>query len=287
MASIIRIVSLPSEIRDIKDVTVFIEDTMNIGSVAAVTISALKTPTNIPYRTARVEMAQWSTSTIGQAYKKELIQSAEGTDGLIIEKFYFIDTFGQVYTAPINFHFDNGKTMNHIKLVYTHPHTEPPAMDIGEGWNSLYIPMVFGKFKSDEVLKDLIQKNLLLGRVSRIDYMVTKTEKPVMTAYVHFESWYDTDAARLLRTKLDTEAQYKCTGFMQAGVLKPLDVTYNRHILFRINHKPIPHAETPLNIHQLAAFKVALEARVAQLEDENATALARIAEFEAKIPLPI
>ena len=61
---------------------------------------------------------------------------------------------------------------------------------------SLYIPHVFNNFNEDYIAK--VFEKLSLGRVSHVDLIakLDRNGKPYNVAYVHFEEWFDTSAAR-------------------------------------------------------------------------------------------
>jgi hypothetical protein len=66
---------------------------------------------------------------------------------------------------------------------------------------SLYIPHIFANYTKEDVTK--VFENLL-GKVKNIDFVLKlgKDYKEYNAAYVHFEYWYDTTAARNFQTRV-------------------------------------------------------------------------------------
>lgn len=60
---------------------------------------------------------------------------------------------------------------------------------------SVYIPCIFNK--SDKYIQELCEREL--GKVSRVDVVQNK-------AFIHFEYWYDTETATIMRKKLEAGA---------------------------------------------------------------------------------
>jgi len=138
-------------------------------------------------------------------------------------------------------------------------------------WKSLYIPLIpDNMFVSDngamipfhhDALKNVIQNELCLGEVSRIDFV--RTEKG-MSAYVHFTKWYETAFVENLRNELNTvgskriyrfnKYQFMCSP--QFGVFRAA------FLVFKINHTPIEEAPVDANVHQLAAANKYLDTLV-------------------------
>lgn len=258
--SFVRIVSLPVELQTVQDVMYFLEVTLDIGKFTNVNIINLKT-NGTSYRSAIAEVVELNgrQSPVSDYYVSRLLHN--GQFGLVVDTLYSENEHGHICSCQTNFHFENGKPMKHLKLVLQQPTKQvqqavdknPPvvvALSLPENaWSSIYIPNIFGKFRDENVLKELICSDLMIGKVSRVDYVVKNVNNnEVCSAYVHFENWYDNSMTKRFRSVIDTEGQFKYFG----KETNPIDVK-NRYIMFRINHKPIPTVDSSLNIHQLAA----------------------------------
>ena len=156
-----------------------------------------------------------------------------------------------------------------------------------EQWNSLYIPclpkeILFDTDKGTSYINEVslqyfIEKNLQLGKIKRIDFVdreVTENEKvtTVKAAFIHFDYWHDNNNAKFLRNKLDTEGQFRQKGYYNGQKMMWFYSEENgaktpRYFVFKINYKPIPEAETELNIHQLVAANKKLEEVVLEKDD--------------------
>lgn len=159
-------------------------------------------------------------------------------------------------------------------------------------WTSIYIPQIpdtlyldgvigreeEGKTPMHEfVLEWLIQTNLELGQVSRIDYVTRASvgsAPPTKSAFVHMAHWNDTPHVHNFRQTLETKGAWKLASAIdkkQNKVLQILDTVSGksvpRYLSLKINVAPIPEADASLNVHQLATAKAALEQQVANLTE--------------------
>ena len=133
---------------------------------------------------------------------------------------------------------------------------EQPAFD--GSWNSIYIPMVFGKYTSEAGVKELFTKELLVGEVDRVDF-VQRSEgyKTWLSAYVHFSKWFDESATVSIRRAIEA-GQFRW---------EP-ECGSNQFLHFKINHSPIPKTDIPpANIHQVAAANEGMANKIAMLQD--------------------
>jgi hypothetical protein len=259
-APTLRIVSLPRELQTVSDVYNFMIHRFNIGTGSKVTITNMES-NGVPYRTAFIN---WQP------------EQSSGWTGL-----------GQVATIVSHeyfrggIHFDNGSPMDHLKIVhYSQPplaNLGPPVdLQLGEGeWNSIYIGVVPGDlncaggvFSTDSGLRCLFEEKLGLGQLDRFDFTsktVESTNQKVLSAYVHFDKWYDTLTTRHIRQSISTTGSFKCTGYYEGGEFFRFD--NGRYLVFKINRAPIPTVEvTPdLNIHQFADYVVQLEVKTVEL----------------------
>jgi hypothetical protein len=103
---------------------------------------------------------------------------------------------------------------------------------------------------------------------------VTENEQAltVKAAFIHFEYWNDNNNAKFLRNKLDTDGQFRQKGYYNGKNMMWFYSEENgaktpRYFVFKINYKPIPDAETELNIHQLVAANKKLEEVVLEKDE--------------------
>ena len=278
----LRIVSLPRELKDEYEICDFVADL--IGGVRnRVTIEHVTSPTGVYYRTAIVEIGLWPDNEFCNAQKQRLIDA--GDKGVIFTEFPNWLTGKQV---PLNFHFNNGKPMSHIKIVVIKPveSVEPvilstdPLMLPQDAWTSIYIPVLPAdlemdngdmRYNENDTLCEFFEDQLKIGRVSRIDFMdksIPGQHYVGRCAYVHFDAWYDNEVANMVRQNIDEKGEFWCNGYYDGYEFCKFD--RNRFITLKVNHKPIPVAPVDMNVHQIAAANTALEARVKELEEQNA-----------------
>jgi len=160
-------------------------------------------------------------------------------------------------------------------------------------WTSIYIPQIpdtlylDGMIGREEdgttpmhefVLEWLVQTNLELGQVSRIDYVTRQSvgnAPPTKSAFVHMSYWNDTPHVRNFRQTLETKGAWKLASAIDKTrnnkVLQIMDTVGGkpvpRYLSLKINVAPIPTADASLNVHQLATAKAALEQQVANLTE--------------------
>jgi hypothetical protein len=281
----LRIVSLPRELKDEYEICDFVADL--IGGVRnRVTIEHMTSPAGVYYRTAIVEIGLWPDDEFCKAQKQRLVDA--GDKGVIFTDFPNWLTGKQV---PLNFHFNNGKPMSHIKIIAIKPvkpvePVEPvilstdPLMLPQDAWTSIYIPVLPAdlemdngdmRYNKNDTLCEFFEDQLKIGRVSRIDFMdksIPGQHYVGRCAYVHFDTWYDNEVANLVRQNIDEKGEFWCNGYYDGYEFCRFD--RNRFITLKVNHKPIPVAPADMNVHQIAAANAALEARVKELEEQNA-----------------
>ncbi len=151
-------------------------------------------------------------------------------------------------------------------------------------WTSLYVPAIMnGLILSNSVdrknhkfqgkyLKSFIENNLCLGKVKRIDFVNRQIESssiPIVSAYIHFEYWFDSDQAKQLRNVLNSNPQSRMSvsGFQTKERNWRFSIFSNGvyksgFLNFKINHRPIEEAEYDVNIHQLKAATTILESKL-------------------------
>ena len=158
-------------------------------------------------------------------------------------------------------------------------------------WNSLYIPSIpaglhtfsnggtIAEPFTEERLKHMIEEYIYLGKVSRVDFV--EKEGRARSAFVHFEHWNKHEIVDIFRHVLNTEGVVKISSMDEWEVNNVNNEKKNLrfgllnnqskrdfHILFKINHTPIPAADGTQNVHQLAAANEFLENKVKELENK-------------------
>jgi hypothetical protein len=120
--------------------------------------------------------------------------------------------------------------------------------------SSLFIPAIPIKLKNEESIKYLIECELMLGRVKRVDF-VAKTN-PINTndnrweVFIHFEYWYNTYDVMVLRNLLEENDYVDITGTTLDN--KNYFPLQNKIKFLRLMFNKTPIKETNLNAHQLA-----------------------------------
>lgn len=156
---------------------------------------------------------------------------------------------------------------------------------VGTSWNSIYIPvfpknlaldMSDGTYQSVQSadIQNFCEKHLQLGRVSRVDFISrTGTDQPaVQGAFVHFEHWNNNGPSTDVRIGLNHHESIRVHGgFLPqypCGPLKFVTIQNGKvepaYLVFKINHKPLPQADTSLNTAQLVAANKYLEEKIAE-----------------------
>ena len=265
----LRVVSLPREIKTTIDIRTFISHVTGGLYADSVKIVNMKTDTGVHYRSAFVDIILPDEHEISYNDSIDFLSSlsASGSSGIRIESRYIHG----------GMHFDNGKPMNHVKIVPAarHSPTKMP-LALGEGeYSSLYIPVIpadlgfdygFVPISDEYSLNVFFDEMLMIGRPSRVDFVKRSGREEqgnVLSAYVHFDTWYDNSTTTLVRKHITATGEFCCNGYYNGIEFKKFD--NNRYITLKVNHKPIPMASPEMNIHQLAASKEFLEKQVSEL----------------------
>jgi hypothetical protein len=82
----------------------------------------------------------------------------------------------------------------------------------------LYLPYVLDGY-TFPVLRDLFANKYKIGIIRHIDYVyskhkTTESGKPVRSAFVHFERWFDNDFVRYLWAQLETVGKYNLANYI-------------------------------------------------------------------------
>lgn len=266
-----RIVSLPRELQTKGDIAWYISEALQFGTIASINITQ-KTATNgLLFRSATIVMEQLSL-----LFPLDLIK--EGSYQLPSCIYEHMNINGS-----IQFHFDNGKPMLHIKCVHIDNTTESnEVIDTKDSWSSIYIPVLpkdiatasksNEDFQTEEGLKQFFETVLKIGEVSRIDFVSRSLQdssaSTVRSAYIHFKTWLDSNVTRTVRQQIECSGEYRLKGYIENINDKHEYKSFknNRFLVLKMNKTPIPEANPEANIHQLAARNKELEDRVAELE---------------------
>ena len=115
---------------------------------------------------------------------------------------------------------------------------------------SIYIPRI--GINTDEISLQIMFDQLLIGSVSRVDFVQIEDNARFKKAFVHLSEYYDTEIAYDIKDSFYNDKPYH---------LYPDENSRVYWILLK-NKSPIP--ETTLNVHQLAENHRILEAQVWQ-----------------------
>jgi len=230
----IRIVSLPREMKDEFDVSEHVSALLDVVQLN-VKISHMTTSTGLKYRTAYVEIGRWEDSERANNYKERLL-----TTGLTLTEMPNTITGAK---HPLNYHFDNGGVMNHIKIVAAKKQyspeqktlsTEPLILSENE-WSSLYIPFLPNDLSMDNgdmryndqaSLAEFFEDQLKIGQIKSIEFMNKESigsSNVIRSAIVVFDHWYDNPAAKNLRDTISNKEQFICNGYYDGYEFCPFE----------------------------------------------------------------
>jgi hypothetical protein len=254
---------------------------MKLGAVKSISISQNTAPNGLVFRSAIVELESWTDSYLANML----------TDNRQITiSSYYLDERGD----NVQFHFDNGKPMLHIKYVFVETDSardvrQTPTLDTSNAWSSIYIPVIpvdlqfdtqaedSYDIQTEDGLRRFFETKMGLGLVSRVDFVsksIPNSTATVRSAYVHFESWSDCPAARHVRDQIDCTGEFFVKGHYDGYNF--VRFRNRRFMVLKMNHSPIPEANPEANVHQLASRNGELEEQVKSLE-------AQVADLEAKL----
>jgi hypothetical protein len=283
-----RIVSLPFELQTNDDVAWYVDKTLNIGTVNSINITQNVAPNGARFRSANVTVSDCRDTPLYD----NLIDA--NRNGVMVNS-YWHDDNGNV----VQFHFDNGKPMLHLKLVVTdapEPYLDVstvPSLDVTNSWSSIYIPVIPSDLAFDERtldaydlqtedgLKRFFETKMCLGTVSRVDF-VTKTiadsTSTVRSAYIHFDSWADIPTSHHVRQQIDCGGEFFVKGHYEG--FEFFRFRNRRFMVLKVNRSPIPEANPEANVHQLAARNAELETKVVELEAQVADLKSKLIAFD-------
>jgi len=308
----LRIVSLPYGCTTEEHVVELVENVLQIGKTTSVKVQQRRF-NNAFYYSAFINFEFWYDSKVSNELQ------------LLIEENLVLDSDEEGETSnsknfnlslpEFYFTWANGQPMNHIsfKLLNDKPIETPidyPETNVERSlsdsdWKSIYIPIipedlvaVNGTVMSvvtPDQLTDIIQNQLRIGEVNRIDYVTSEPidgKESVKSAYIHFKSWYDNAEVESLRNELNTKGSKRYYSF---GV-RPSQYTFksydekkemyvNRYLVFKINHKPLQEAPEGLNVHQLHAANEFLNNLVKEKDEQIEVMKTEIDELKSKLAL--
>ncbi len=96
---------------------------------------------------------------------------------------------------------------------------QPRIIYFSEGeWSSLYIPYLDNSFARDDVIY-MFEHKYFIGKVSRVDLVKAKPKNSVsnkewMSAFVHFEYWFENNFTRFLREHLEKYEKYDMQNYI-------------------------------------------------------------------------
>jgi hypothetical protein len=292
----LQIIVLPTEYSTVEAVSELLNKTMMLGEPSNIRIVEKKNynqkmKADVVTRSALIDFKHWyNTDATRDLYDKLQSMKSVAANG---------------YRAPsvtvvmneANLHWDNGELMNHMSFREARPGSgvvpekvsnQNDKMDLSaEDWNSLYIPVLPNNMYllhpdntvtsfQPRFLKTFIENELNLGKVSRVDFIDREMENAgtVKAVFIHFEQWNDNANARYLREKLNTDGHFRQRGYYDGKYMHKFLVRNDNgdkvegYFAFKINHKPIPEAETELNMAQLVAANKVLTEKMAERDEE-------------------
>jgi hypothetical protein len=294
---VLKITALPSEYNNKEKVVELCEEVLRLGKVD---LTTMVVNSSKPRYNARL------SKEVATNYAMVHIKEAPSTTCCLQMNESFASESSVDVMTEHQLHWPNGDVMTHLSIkklannfeefqekknvnrtTIATKSTEPLELSDND-WKSLYvsnIPNMLGVECGENTFmrihpKDIemiIESNLMLGKVSRVDYVKRENESGnyVNDAFVHFHHWYNNNEAKEFRKELDGgNPSVKVSGYHIGSTRRNLVVFQNNgtkksaYINFKINHKPIEEVDdTDLNVHQLVAANKFLNE---ELESKNA-----------------
>jgi len=148
-----------------------------------------------------------------------------------------------------------------------------PLTKLNVPFKSLYIPVLPKDMSldgehlfSEAALTNYFEEKIQLGKINRIDYVEKKLPNngTNISAFVHFEIWYET--AENMLYDLKEESEIRLNGYWTPNRRQYINIrsmnnlALHRYFAVRINRTPIPEVKVPeLNIHQLISSNKFME----------------------------
>ena len=291
------IVALPLEYRTCAEIKDLVENILNIGVVASVYPVETMAKSGVAYKSANVLMSSLTNQALLADFERD-----EGRANVNMIR-------------GVTMSWDNGRPMDHLSIrrladVSRWDYCSPNyKLELSEdAWTSMHIPIIpknlskfnpststfdsnpkEGFYDTESGLTHLIQNQLGLGQVKRIDFVV-RDDKPgnPKAAFIHFDHWYDNKNSRYLRDRLNESGTFRQKGFydgfnLQRFMAQNGEEQQDAYFIFKINHRPIPdvdEATCELNIHQLVASNKRLIDKVAEQDVLIASLQEQLAQIE-------
>ena len=311
----LQIIVLPTEYNTVEGVAELLNKTMMLGEPSNIRIIEKKNynqklKTDIVTRSALIDFKHWyNTDATRDLYAN--LQNMRSANVPVAAHGYRVPSVTAIMNEA-NLHWDNGELMNHLSLREARPGSGVIQEKVsnandkmtlsGDDWNSLYIPILPTNMYlqhpdytvtafQHRYLKTFIENELNLGKVARIDFIDREMENvgTVKAVFIHFEHWNDNANARHLREKLNTEGQFRQRGYYDGKNMHRFLVRNDNgdkvegYFAFKINHKPIPEAETELNMAQLVAANKVLTEKMAERDEEIRSLKEQLAAYTNSI----
>ena len=296
----LQIIVLPSEYNTVEGVAELLNQTMMLGEPSNIRIIEKKNynqklKTDIVTRSALVDFKHWYNTEATRDLYENLQHIRYNIVSAPVHG-YRVPSVTAIMNEA-NLHWENGELMNHLSLREARPgsglipekvsNANDKMTLSGDDWNSLYIPILPNNMYlrhpdhtvtafQHRYLKNFIENELNLGKVARIDFIDREMENAgtVKAVFIHFEYWNDNANARHLRERLNTEGQFRQRGHYDGKNMHRFLVRNDNgdkvegYFAFKINHKPIPEAETEFNMAQLVAANKVLTEKMAERDEE-------------------
>jgi len=310
----LQIIVLPSEYNTVDGVAELLNKTMMLGEPSNIRIIEKKNynqklKTDIVTRSALIDFKHWHNTEATRDLYDNLQNMRSGS--ATTAHGYRVPSVTAIMNEA-NLHWENGDLMNHLSLREARPgsglipekvsNANDKMTLTGDDWNSLYIPILPNNMYlqhpdytvtafQHRYLKPFIENELNLGKVARIDFIDREMENAgtVKAVFIHFEHWNDNANARHLREKLNAEGQFRQRGHYDGKNMHRFLVRNDNgdkvegYFAFKINHKPIPEAETELNMAQLVAANKVLTEKMAERDEEIRSLKEQLAAYTNSI----
>ena len=318
----IQVCILPREYNTLECAKILIEDDLQIAKVSSVriiekTIYNRKLQSNVTIKKAFIEISEWNDTVESIRVQNELCLLQE-------TKYQAQNSYTISLGENLNITWENGEPMSHISIRDAKPgsgllHTEsnnntnfvtnnnenPYLLTLQpDDWTSLYIPTIpqmmylsnpdttMSVFQPS-YMRDFIENELKIGKVSRIDFVERRLDNGNATkgAFIHFENWNNNHKSNELRNALDTDGQYRVKGYYDGTNMRNIIIKndngdkVNGYFIFKINHKPIPEVSIEMNVSQLVAANKILEDKNKEKDETIALLQVQISELRTTLPL--
>jgi hypothetical protein len=310
----LQIIALPVEYNTVEGVTTLLTQVMMIGEPNNIQIIEKKNynhtlKMNIVTRSALIDFKYWHNTNVTRDLYSMLNQTKS-------DKVYTRVPSVTVVISDHVLHWDNGDIMTHLSFREARPmsiiHNKTDSVVAEKlvlsetDWNSLYIPILPNNMQllhpdktitvfQPKHLQSFIENDLKLGKVARIDIIDRKLDNigTVKAVFIHFEYWNNNQTVANLRSALGTQEHYRQHGYHDGNNFHKFLVRDDNgdkvpgYFVFKINHKPIPEAETELNMAQLVAANKVLTEKMAERDEEISKLKAELLALREKVVVSV